>query len=469
MHQRSIVPVFTLGFHCLVILIMSLVVMGCSPSVTIDVSMSPSPSLTQGVSPSPESTPTQSVSPSSMVTATREIRATPSPTPSPTPDVFREALPLGGISYVLPLTVLHVTGYDATLFFELEAPAIGSLFVRSIDGESLFVEKPLSPSQIRHQFYIDGLTPGDRYEVIVAIQSDGGHYEQPAFLSRVWGTVRFRTIAENGVLRFGVIGDASFGDSATEALVQQMANSNLDFVLHTGDVVDETEQGVDPFDSYSRKYYVPFEPLLTQMPVYKVIGNHDYEDDIRWQGDPFYYYAFPAFADPGFPGQEDRARNQYYAFAQRGIQFVMLDSQVLFGVAGREEQDNWLAERLADPSFKATIPVFHVPPFGSSSVHPSDSLPVRRSWAPLFESANVTLAFCGHFHQYERLYSQGTTYIVTGGGSSILYATDALLAESEVYARKTHFVLVEAYGMHMRLTAIALGGEIIDQIELSLD
>jgi predicted phosphodiesterase len=469
MHRRSIVPVSLFGLRCLVILIMSQVMMGCSPRATIDVSKTPSPTAIHDVSPSPVSTSTQQASPAPEATATQEIRSTPSPTPSPIPDVFGEALPLGEISYVLPLTILHVTEDAASLFFELDAPATGSLFLRSIDGESLIVEKSLSPTQTRHQFYIDGLTPGDRYEVIVALQNEGGQYQQPAFLSRLWGPVRFHTIAENGVLRFGVIGDASFGDSGTEALIQEMAAFGLDFVLHTGDVVDETEQGVDPFDSYARKFYVPFGPLLMQMPVYKVIGNHDYDEDIRWQGEPFYYYAFPPFADPSFPGQEERERNQYYAFAQRGIQFVMLDSQVLFGVAGREEQGDWLGERLADRNFKATIPVFHVSPFSSSSVHSTDSLPVRRLWVPLFEGADVPLVFSGHFHQYERLSSGGITYIVTGGGSSILYAPGAFLAESQVFARKTHFILVEVYGMRLRLTAVALGGEILDQIKCSLE
>jgi predicted phosphodiesterase len=423
----------------------------------------------QAASPVPEAILTQTFSPDFIETATQEVRVTPSPLPSPTLGVLEEVLPLSEISYVLPLTLLHVTEDSATLFFELDAYASGSVFVHSLEGESQIIEKSLSPSQIRHQLYIDQLTPGNQYEVIVALESEAGNFQQPGFLGRIWGPVGFRTMAEGGELRFGVIGDASFGDSATKALLQEMASFDLDFVLHCGDVVDETEWGMDPFESYAMKYYNTFEPILTRMPVYKVPGNHDYDEDIRWRGEPFYYYAFPPFSDPDFAGQHEKVRNQYYAFAQRGIQFVMLDSQVFFGASGREEQNNWLAERLADPNFNTTVPVLHVAPFSSSSVHPTDSLPVRRTWAPLFEEANVPLVFSGHFHQYERLLSGGITYIVSGGGSSVLYAPGPYITESEVFARKTHFVLVEINRKDLQLTSIALGGEIIDQVKLSLE
>jgi predicted phosphodiesterase len=412
---------------------------------------------------------TEEVTQPQMETSTQEVHVTPSPLPSPTLDVFEDLLPLGKASYVLPLTILHVTEHTATLFFELDTPASGSVFVRNVENTSPIIEKPLSPGQVRHQLSFEGLEPGNRYEVLVALEDGAGGFQQPGFLSRVWGSVSFHTIAAKGELRFGVIGDASFGDSLTEALLQQMMTYDLDFILHCGDVVDETEWGMDPFESYAMKYYKTFEPILTRMPVYKVPGNHDYDEDIRWQGEPFYYYAFPPFATPNFPHQADNTRNQYYAFEQRGIQFMMLDSQVLFGASGREEQDHWLSERLMDPNFLITIPVFHVSPFSSSSVHPTDSLPVRRVWVPMFEEAKVPLVFSGHFHQYERLFSQGVTYIVSGGGSSVTYAPGPFIAESQVFARKTHFVLVEVDGTALRLTAIALGGEIIDQVELSLD
>jgi predicted phosphodiesterase len=355
-----------------------------------------------------------------------------------------------------------------TLFFELNAPSPGSLLIRPIDAEGQVIERELDPSQPRHNLTIENLAPGTRYELVVALAGVGDNSQQPRFTQGAWGPVSFRTASDANIVRFGVIGDASFGDSATRALIEEMAAYDLDFVLHVGDVVDETRPGIHPFDSYAEKYYLPFEPLLKQMPIYTILGNHDYDLDIRWEGEPFYDYAFPPFLDPRYPDQEARARNQYYAFAYGGIQFVMLDSQVFYGVSGREEQAAWLAERLADSRFVATIPVLHVAPYHSSSVHPADSLPVRITWPPLFESANVPLVFSGHYHHYERLVEGGITYIVSGGGSSTLYAAGELSPQSEVFARRTHFVLVEMDGDRLMLSAIALGGDVIDQVELPI-
>lgn len=402
--------------------------------------------------------------PSAAITTppTPDAPATPTAAPSPTLDAN---LPLSNIAYAIPLTVRHVTANSATLFFELDAPSAGRVFVRPESGSGPAIEQALSASQARFLWSADGLVPGARYRVVVALEAPGQTLQQPAFVTRAWGPVSFETASDGGPIRIGVVGDASFGDPATIALVEQMAAADLDFVLQTGDVVDETGQGRDPFEVYRQTFYAPFEPLLRQMPVYTVIGNHDYDRDILWQGEPFYYHAFPAFPDPDFPDQGDQAWNQYYAFARRGIQFVMLDSHVFGGAPGRAEELAWLKGRLADPRYEASVPVLHVPPLNSSSVHPDDSLPVRYEWLPLFEQASVPVTFSGHYHHYERLAANGVTYIISGGGSSTLYVPGDRLPESVMLRRITHFVLVEIDGDRIRLTATALGGEVIDQVE----
>jgi predicted phosphodiesterase len=427
------------------------------------------PQATPGITTLPEIPPTSSPAPTSTSSPTPQVLPTPTPTPHPLQAILDEGLSLGEVAYKIPLTIRHVTQHAATLFFEIDTPANGRLLLRSVDAGRIIIERTLDPTQSRHLHTVDGLDPGVRYDVIVVIQEGDADSRQPVFLGRAWGPVRFRTQAMSGPLRFGVIGDASFGDDVTISLVEQMAAADLDFVVHTGDVVDETEWGVDPFESYAQKFFTPFEPLLSQMPVYTVPGNHDYDLDIRWQEQPFYYHAFPAFDDPSIPSQGGRERNQYYAFVYGDVQFVMLDSQVLYGVAGREEQNQWLTDRLAEPGFHATIPVFHVAPFSSSAVHPENSLAVRNAWAPLFQDANIPLVLSGHFHNYERFIVNGITYIVSSGGSSTLYATGDLLSGSEAIFRKSHYVLGELDGEILTLSAISLGGDLLDTAQVTLD
>ena len=437
---------------------------------TVDVlqfTVTPATSLPQPVTPSPIATRPAAPPIPSELTAT------------PFPNFVEGELPAGPAAYLLPLTTRHLGEDRAVLFFELSEPGEGYLLYQEILPGQLEAEVvppgllevkaiPFSAAETRQQLTLDGLTPGTEYLAVVGVKDAQGTLRQPAFLGENWGSVRFRTLSGRVPLRVGVFGDASFGDPATEALVQQMAGQDLDFVLHTGDVVAKIQENSGPVEAYALKYYQTLAPLLHQLPIYTVIGNHDYDQPARWKDSYFYYYAFPPFPDPPFGDAPQQGKQQYYAFAVHGIQFLMLDSQVIFGVSGREAQAAWMAERLADPRFRYTIPVFHVSPFFSGAVHPEDQIPVRRSWHPVFASARVPLAVSGHSHHYERLAIDGITYIVSGGGSRILYAPGEVLPQSQVFARRTHFVLLEIYPDRIELSAVDKDGEWFDQAAVPL-
>ncbi len=403
-----------------------------------------------------QSTPTSS--PTSLPTAT----------PTPAPADFSVPYPLSQNNFVIPLTVRHVTEASATLFFELSHPTNGRLVYRStIPEQPIQGEIEISAGETRHMITLEGLSPGVSYQALVVLGDSNADFQQPGFAGTAWGAVSFRTASNVVPLRIGVLGDASFGDQSTQKLVAWMATQNLDFVLHTGDVVYETDP-TDLVNSYLLKFYEPLSPLLHQLPVYTVLGNHDYDASLEWQGTPFYDYAFPPFPDQIFSYPESRRGNQYYAFAYQDVQFLMLDSQVFYGVEGRAGQAAWLNERLTDPRFRVSIPIFHVAPYSSSVVHPDDGLPMRYTWGPLFESTSVPLSFSGHYHNYERLSANGVTYIVTGGGSSILYAQGNSLPESQIYVRRTHFVLMEIYTDRIELNAISMEGDILDQATITI-
>jgi 3',5'-cyclic AMP phosphodiesterase CpdA len=369
---------------------------------------------------------------------------------------------------VIPLVIKHVTDVSAIFFFELRLPQECVLVYRSVTpGIESHGFITIAAGETRHMITIEGLTPGVRYQTMVLVDHGRGDLQQPGFAGKEWGMVSFNTESDRKPIRVGVLGDASFGDEATYSLIDLMASQDLDFIIHTGDVVYETN-GSDLFHSYMLKFFEPFSSLLHQLPVYTVLGNHDYDAVLMWQGAPFYDYAFPAFPDTDFNYPMSRRANQYYAFSYRDVQFLMLDSQVFFGVEGRADQDTWLKKRLADTRFRFTIPIFHVAPFSSCAVHPDDSLPVRYSWVPLFESVKIPISFSGHFHAYERLQVNGVTYVVTGGGSSTLYAQGDLLPESLIYAPLTHFVLMEIFEDRIQISAITKDGERFDQATIPL-
>ncbi len=242
-----------------------------------------------------------------------------------------------------------------------------------------------------------------------------------------------------------------------------MAAYPLDFVIHTGDLVYQTSENASTAEAFALKYYRPFSPILHHTPVYAVPGNHEYAKDACVDNQPFYFDVFAPLADLDQGDQPVTGKRQYYAIVYQNIQFLFLDSQVFFGEEGKQEQEDWLKERLQDDRFIYSVVIFHIPPFTSSLIHPKDSLPVRQDLQPLFAAARVPLVLSGHSHNYERLNVDGTTYIVSGGGSGELYPAGKHDPHSQVFSMSSHFVLLELYSDHISITAIDTDGEIIDQ------
>jgi predicted phosphodiesterase len=413
--------------------------------------------------------PTLTLTATTTPTATLTPTVTPTSTTTPTPTITPIAL--GDLSnqivYTLPLTIRHVTDTGATLFFELSAPSEGILLYESAEEGQRSV--PLNPADTRQQIVLEGLSPGIEYRAMVGLSSaDSDAYLQPGFRGQIWGEVSFHTQSDKEPLRIGVVGDSGFGQQVTFDLVSQMADANLDLVLHTGDVVYNIEDNAGPFDAYALKYYLPFAPLLRKMPIYTVVGNHDVEQEASYQGTPFIYHAFPSFFDPHFSTSNPAGLNQWYAIDYGNIQFLMLNTQTFVDEPGRDEQTAWLTERLADERFAYSIPVFHVPPF-SSGLHPYDGAAVRSEWVQLFQATKVPLVLSGHDHNYERLEANGITYIISGGGSTVLYDKTTTAPGSVTFAKRTHFVLLEIYRDRIDLRAVALGGDVLDQAVVMLN
>jgi len=409
------------------------------------------------------STRDESVTETRIQATGRTQQASPSPPPTEVP--FPEDLPLAEVSYRLPLTLQFVDEESAIFYFELSEPVSGELILQDAEqGDSDLLRTPFEPLNGRHQIQLNQLQGVTSYRAMIVLE-DGS--SQPGFRGEVWGPLLFETSSEErGDLRIGLIGDASFGDAITTRLVEQLAAADLDFVIHAGDVVDVLENGRDPYEEYALGYYLPFAPLLTRMPVYTVPGNHDYDADILFENSPFYFTAFPSFEGVSRPENHAAENIAAYAFVRGGVQFLFLDSQVFYGAEGRASQDAWMEERLQDSSADATIVVFHIGPYSCSTVHPEDRIAVRDSWVYRLEAAQVPLVLSGHYHGYERAEENGITYIISAGGSEILYAQGAWLPQTRVAERVSHVVILEIQAGSLHLQAVSEDGEVIDQITL---
>jgi hypothetical protein len=416
---------------------------------------------TSGMSTPTRQAETVTATSAPTTTSGQVIATVPLSTTQPTPDLLGNALgaPVSNISYRVPLITRHVSTAQAILEFELDQPAAGHLLVL-----------PDGPTGLPSSQAFDGagglmtvanLVPANRYHAAVILDTDGGP-TQPGFRGQAWGDVTFQTQPDlPGDFRVAVVGDSGFGEPVTAQLGALMATYGVDFTLHTGDLVYNLQDDPSPAAGFQTKLFAPFSPLLRSAPFYPTLGNHDLEPAAFSQGEAYGLEAFSPFIDPAMP--DVRAGDGgWYAFEQRGIQFVMLNSQVAFGYLGKADETAWLADRLADTRFQTTIVVLHVPLY-NAGYHILDSLPVRGAWGEMIQSAHVPLVLAGHDHNYQRFEISGRTYVISGGGSGRLYKVPGRDPSLKASAVATHFVLLTFTASAIEIQAIDLSGQVLDE------
>ena len=109
--------------------------------------------------------------------------------------------------------------------------------------------------------------------------------------------------------------------------------------------------------------------------------------------------------------------------------------------------------------------MFHVAPY-TSGLHREDGKILRQKWLPLFEQSNVILVITGHDHNYERLQDNGITYLVSGGGSAVLYGLNERLRQSEFFASRSNFLVLTLQNDGLSVAAIDAEGMILDTLHL---
>jgi 3',5'-cyclic AMP phosphodiesterase CpdA len=243
---------------------------------------------------------------------------------------------------------------------------------------------------------IDRLTPSSRYRYRVEVAGHG------------W-TGEFATAPEVGTdvpFSFIVVGDTRSGVDAHRRVVERIAQEVPDFVLGTGDMVD------DGYRQDEWQQFFEIESVLLRDNVYfPAVGNHDRQGRGRTADSYRAYFSVP---DNG--GDTER----YYAFSYAAARFLVLDSnEYSFALS---DQTAWLERELIaarqDPAVHHVFAVMHHPPF-SVALH-GGSRDLRERWAPLFEKYQVTAVFSGHDHVYERAEHNGIRYFVSGGGGAPL-------------------------------------------------
>jgi predicted phosphodiesterase len=294
-----------------------------------------------------------------------------------------------------------------------------------------------------HEVLIDGLAPGTRYEYSV---ESAGKTEKG----------QFATAPEAGTpFSFVVFGDSRSNANAHARVVERVRQEVPDFMLGTGDIVNEGASEAD----WAKLFEIE-GPLLRDGVLFPSLGNHDRQGRGKTASNYRKYFALPENSpDP----------ERYYAFTYSSARFLVLDSNAYsFALT---DQTAWIEQQLQAARLNREIEhifvTMHHPPF-SVSLHGGQSQ-LREAWTPLFEKYQVSAVFSGHDHVYSRAKKNGVNYFVSGGGGAPLYGRKKKsekidLDATKFFERVNHHLRLHVVGGHVEVSAVRADGTLIESL-----
>ena len=284
----------------------------------------------------------------------------------------REGAFTAGVQFSMGLYLQNVMPSGIVLLWETK-PAVETEVVYRAAGAPADTVRPEGPRRFQ-EVALRGLQPGTVYRCRVFAEG----------LSSPEAT--FRTPAPTDTaFSFLLYGDSRGNPDVHRALVEQMAGQAFDFVLHSGDFVNDGRKE----DQWGPQFFDLVRPIALRAPIYPALGNHDHDAPA--------YYRFFSVPDNGSAKRPEA----WYAFDYGNAHFVVLDTNPTSGpLTAGSEQLRWLERDLQASDAHWTFAMFHHPLY-SSGRHKS-SLEARRVLMPLFERYGVDMVFAGHDHTYER-------------------------------------------------------------------
>ncbi len=340
------------------------------------------------------------------------------------------------------LTGLSDTSVDVR--FELEPPQPATLAVKPLGGPAdggapwrLIESHEVSEMRVLR---VAALSPATHY----AFEIRAGR----AVLGSGDFTTAIRADSEAPVT-FLLYGDDRTDSAAHAAIVRAMAGVPSDFLVNTGDLVEDGARASD-----WQSFFDVEAPLLRRRALFVAIGNHELYDDSA--GANFAKYFGFVDAATGMPN--------LYGTARIGrVRFFFLNSQ--HDWASGDEHD-WLLRELqhadGETDLKWRIAVTHHGPWSVGPHGPNPAL-VQAHVPDLLREHKVDLIFSGHDHIYDRGDAGGIKYVVSGGGGAPLYrvlGNDLTMRKAEA---SYHFVQVTAAADAIRIEARRVDGTVLDR------
>lgn len=350
--------------------------------------------------------------------------------------------------------VQRVTSSSAVVRVEVEPPGpvtvdLG-LGVASDAGNRTIVS---SAVRSLHTIPLHDLQPGRRYAYSV----------QSGATSKFGAFVAAPSDDADAPFRFLVFGDNRSDDSAHAAVVRAMVPVASDFVVHTGDFV---ENGASP--AQWQTFFEIESPLLAARCLFSCVGNHELTD-----GAGIEYARF--FGPTDLPTDGSQPKGVQVAtkpehldgtFRWGNTRFFLLNGMVSFkGTIDRTWLEKALADSDAEPGIRWRIAVVHHGPW-SSGPHGGNARLHDAGVPALLKAHKIDLIISGHDHIYERGWGAGMAYVVSGGGGAPVYKTRTQIPEAKKVESVRHFLEIGVSPMALQLVATRSDGSTIERCGL---
>ncbi len=289
----------------------------------------------------------------------------------------------------------------------------------------------------------EGLSPATSYRVTVTsdgIVATGAFVTAPASSSQA-------------PVKFLVYGDNRTDAVAHRAIVAGMAREASDFLVHTGDYVDVGGQ-----PGYWDTFFSIEAPLIGQKALIGTVGNHELFES--GGGEWLSYFGASGAQGPKGP---DGAPLLDFTVRWGSIRFFMLNGFV--GWKSGPDRD-WLEAELAkadaESDLSYRIVVTHHSPY-SSGLHGNNDLFAEAGLPELLVRHKVDLVVAGHDHSYERGFTGGLRWIVSGGGGAPLYGRAGHVDGSQKFESTQHFLAVTADRERLTYVAKRIDGSMVER------
>ena len=334
----------------------------------------------------------------------------------------------------------HVTQDGVTVMWETATPGVGYVEYGSGDRLSRVATAPRVAATM-NEIRLEDLEPDTTYYYRVHTHPADGSEEVVSEIHH------FRTTVPPGTpFSFILYGDNRTNTRVHSRLVQRMLSDadrqDVRFIVNTGDLVTHSA----PWDEWQNEFFGPAGPMLSEYPLYPVLGNHEGNHETWYE-----YMSLPN-------------NESWYTFSYGDADFFALNTStsMLEGSA----QNRWLREALAASTARWQIAMFHHPPYSCVPVRKPGNLLVQENFVPIFEDLGVDLVLMGHDHLYGRSFPiNGVQYVISGGGGASTYPAEPD-EYNEICVQTHHYCILRVSEDTIQLDAITIEGDLLDRFTL---